>query len=256
MQDLTITLIQSALHWQNKAANFEKNERIFETLGKTDLVILPEMFTTGFTMQPEQLAEDFPGESVDWMATQARRLNAVITGSIAVRESGHYYNRLIWMRPSGEYETYDKRHLFRMAGEDKHYSAGQKRLIVEYKGWRICPLVCYDLRFPVWSRNRNDYDLLIYVANWPRVRRDPWRALLPARAIENLCYVVGVNRVGEDGNGFAHSGDSMVIGPKGNSLFHSADEEISPTITLSSEALIKFRERFPAHKDADDFVIQ
>ncbi|HBA33890.1 MAG TPA: nitrilase family protein, partial [Gammaproteobacteria bacterium] len=128
MQDLTITLIQSALHWQNKAANFEKNERIFETLGKTDLVILPEMFTTGFTMQPEQLAEDFPGESVDWMATQARRLNAVITGSIAVRESGHYYNRLIWMRPSGEYETYDKRHLFRMAGEDKHYSAGQKRL--------------------------------------------------------------------------------------------------------------------------------
>lgn len=256
MQNLNISLLQTSLHWQDKAANYKKFEALIQRTGDTDVIILPEMFTTGFTMEPEQLAEEFPGPSLDWMATQANRTGAVITGSIVTKANGHYYNRLVWMTPDGSYQTYDKRHLFRMANEDKHYSAGTDRLIVEYKGWRIFPLICYDLRFPVWSRNQDDYDLLIYIANWPSVRREPWKALLPARAIENLCYVAGVNRVGEDGNGFPHSGDSMVIDPKGTCLFHQADQEIVETLTLDAEALLKFRKRFPADRDADDFNIK
>lgn len=256
MQNLNISLLQTSLHWQDKAANYKKFEALIQRTGDTDVIILPEMFTTGFTMEPEQLAEEFPGPSLDWMATQANRTGAAITGSIVTKANDHYYNRLVWMTPDGNYQTYDKRHLFRMANEDKHYSAGKGRLVVEYKGWRICPLICYDLRFPVWSRNQNDYDLLIYIANWPSVRREPWKALLPARAIENICYVTGVNRVGEDGNGFPHSGDSMVIDPKGTCLFHQADQEIVKTLTLDAEALLKFRKRFPADRDADDFNIK
>ena len=256
MQNLKISLLQTSLHWQDKSANYKKFEALIQRTGDTDVIILPEMFTTGFTMEPEQLAESFPGPSIDWMATQAKLADAAITGSIVTKLGGNYYNRLVWMTPDGSYQTYDKRHLFRMANEDKHYSAGKDRLVVEYKGWRICPLICYDLRFPVWSRNQNDYDLLIYIANWPSVRREPWKTLLPARAIENLCYVAGVNRVGEDGNGFPHSGDSMVIDPKGTCLFYQADQEIVETLTLDAEALLKFRKRFPADRDADDFNIK
>lgn len=257
MQDLTVTLIQTALHWENKEKNLSMfTDKLNTITSATDVVLLPEMFTTGFSMQSAALAEDMNGPTVQWMKEQAARLNAVVCGSFIAKENNCYYNRLLWMQPDGTYHTYDKRHLFRMGDEQQHYSAGDKRLLVEWKGWRICPMVCYDLRFPVWVRNRNEYDVLLFVANWPERRAAHWKLLLQARAVENLSYCLGVNRVGEDGNGIYHSGDSSVFSARGEQLWQQSHEEEIKTITLSKQDLLDYRKVFPAQLDADEFELR
>lgn len=255
---LTVALIQTALYWENPTANLAMlEEKIAEINQKVDLIVLPEMFTTGFSMKPEVLAEPMNLTTFRWMRQMAAQSGAVVTGSYIVQEKGQYFNRLLWMPPNGEYDYYDKRHLFRMGKEHEHYTEGQRRIIKEINGWRICPLICYDLRFPVWARNQGlVYDVLLYVANWPAVRRDPWNTLLQARAIENLSYVLGVNRVGEDGHGVAHAGDSVVIDFRGDLLTDRDSAEKTVIYTLDKDALMSFRERFPAHMDADAFEIQ
>lgn len=260
MNTLAVTLVQTTLAWHDPAANRRKLETMLAPLvGKTDLVALPEMFTTGFTMQPESVAEIAEGPTVDWMRGQARKLGAVIAGSIATRDAGEYFNRLICMRPDGTHERYDKRHLFRMAHEHDHYTAGTRRVIVDIKGWRVRPLVCYDLRFPVWSRNRFDgdeaYDLVLYVANWPERRRYAWQTLIKARAIENLSYCVAVNCVGKDGNGVNYTGDSAAIDFLGQPMTEASEQEFVTTVALDRAALRAFREKFPAHLDADEFQL-
>lgn len=257
MTNLKITTIQSPLSWEKPEANrnyFE--EKINRVVQESDLIILPEMFTTGFSMDAERLAEPMDGESVSWLKRMAQKASKTICGSLIIEDGGNYYNRLIWMRPDGSFETYDKRHLFRMADEHHYYTGGKERLIIELKGWRICPMICYDLRFPVWSRNNNEYDLLIYVANWPEVRQNAWSSLLIARAIENLSYVVGVNRIGEDGKQISYSGDTAIIDFKGNKISTTkAFEEKVETTELSMNELHDFREKFPAFMDADRFTI-
>lgn len=257
MSNLRITLVQTALHWENIPANlsmFDKKLRDLENT--TDLVILPEMFSTGFSMRPEKLAEPPLGATAQWMAEKARELQAVITGSIIVRDQDRYFNRLIWMLPDGSFETYDKKHLFGLGEETSHYTAGNKKLITELKGWKICPMICYDLRFPTWCRNIENYDLYINIANWPEKRAQHWITLSRARAIENLCYVAALNRVGEDGNGFPHSGDSQIIDPAGNILYHKAGEEDVFTIALEREAITKARRMFPFLRDMDRFELK
>lgn len=256
-QNLKISLVQTNLHWENPTANLAMlEEKIFDINEPTDLIILPEMFTTGFSMKAEQFSEPMNLTATRWMKQMAAQTGAVITGSVIIKEGENYYNRLLWVTPEGEVDSYDKRHLFRMAKENDVYAEGTKRLVKTIKGWKICPLICYDLRFPVWSRNINlDYDLLIYVANWPQVRMYPWDSLLVARAIENQSYVVGVNRVGEDGNGFLHSGNSAVIDFTGKVLFREIDNEVIHHHTLDRSSLDEFRQRFPAYLDADSFVI-
>ena len=257
MQDLKITIVQTFLFWENKMKNLEMfSEKINEISEETDLIVLPEMFTTGFTMNNETLAEKPTGATFKWMKEMAIQKNCVITGSYIVREKEAYYNRLIWMRPDGTCKKYDKRHLFGFASEDQHFTSGKSRLIVTLKEWRICPLICYDLRFPVWSRNKNDYDVLIYIANWPKARREAWNVLLKARAHENQCYVIGVNRIGLDGKQTPFSGDSAVIDPKGQVISKTKPNTTSvETVTLSWNDLAQFREKFPVAKDADDFEI-
>ncbi|GAB4004754.1 amidohydrolase [Spirosoma migulaei] len=259
---MNITLLQTELYWHDPVANRAMlEERIFNLAEPTDLIVLPEMFTTGFTMEAQAVAEPMNLTTFRWMKQMAAQTGAVVTGSYVVQEKRGYFNRLIWMQPDGQFDTYDKRHLFRMAGEDKVYTAGTRRIIKEWKGWRICPLVCYDLRFPVWSRNRQadstdfEYDLLLYVANWPSVRRNPWNILLQARAIENLSYVAGVNRVGTDHTGHLYSGDSAVVDFKGDVLFRHSDTEIVHQQTLSLDELRAFRTKFPANLDADSFTV-
>ncbi|MBF8964274.1 amidohydrolase [Pontibacter sp. FD36] len=257
MQDLRVTIIQTSLHWQDAAANRAMfSEKLAAVAPATDLIVLPEMFTTGFSMDAAGLAEEAEGPTLQWMKEEAARYSAVITGSVIVREGEQYFNRLYWVHPDGTYQHYNKRHLFRMAKEHHTYTPGQEKLLVELKGWKICPLVCYDLRFPVWSRNvGSEYDLLLYVANWPKPRANAWSILLQARAVENLSYVVGVNRVGTDGNGHPYSGDSAVIHPKGYKLLETTEAEGIHTITLNKKELTDFREAFPAHLDADDFTL-
>ncbi|WP_461100889.1 amidohydrolase [Spirosoma koreense] len=257
-----ITLLQTNLYWHNPVANRAMlEEHIFTLPEPTDLIVLPEMFTTGFTMDARAVAEPMNLTTFRWMKQMAAQTGAVVTGSYVVQEGGRFFNRLVWMQPDGQFDTYDKRHLFRMAGEDAVYTPGPRRIVKEWKGWRICPLVCYDLRFPVWSRNHEtesqafDYDLLLYVANWPAARRNAWNVLLQARAVENLSYVIGVNRVGKDGNGHAYSGDSAVIDFKGEVLFRQTDAETIHQQSLSLEELRAFREKFPANLDADRFTI-
>jgi omega-amidase len=268
---LNITGIQTKLHWEDKKANLEMlEEKIFSISQPTEIVVLPEMFSTGFSMQPEKLAETMEDETVQWMKRIATGKKIILTGSVIIKEeknpawpAGRFYNRLIWMLPNGQFGYYDKRHLFAYADEDKHYSAGNKRLIASVKGWKINLFVCYDLRFPVWTRqspsrkeqNSFEYDVLIYVANWPEKRITAWKTLLQARAIENQCYVVGINRVGEDGNKIYYSGDSMVIDPLGEILYHKKDEEDIFTLNLDRSHLEKIREKFPFWKDADQFNI-
>lgn len=273
MNNLKISIIQSKLYWENRNENLKMfSEKIVAIKEQTDLIVLPEMFTTGFSMNPEKLFDTMEGETIQWMKRESAKKKCVITGSFICEVNGKYFNRLIWMRADGSYEWYDKRHLFRMAEEDKHYTAGEKKLIVELNGWKICPSICYDLRFPVWSRNRMgvmskekgegkdlsspDYDLLIYVANWPERRAHPWKALLLARAIENQCYVVGVNRVGEDGNAISYSGDSVVINAKGEIISKTkANEESIETIEINYNELVEFRKHFPVFLDADKFEL-
>lgn len=258
MQDLTVTIVQTALHWHDAAANRAMfSEKLANVAPATDLIVLPEMFTTGFSMRAAELAEEPEGETLRWMQTMATEHDAVITGSVIVKENDNYYNRLFWVRPDGTYEKYDKKHLFRMAKEHYTYTSGKEKLLVELNGWNICPLVCYDLRFPVWSRNKeNAYDLILYVANWPKVRSLAWSTLLQARAIENVAYCVGINRVGTDGNGHLYSGDSAIIHPKGYKLLETSEQEGIYTITLSKKELLEFREIFPAHLDADVFSLE
>ena len=313
MSTLTITLIQTEPKWEDKAANLRSlEEKILSIRENTELVVLPEMFSTGFSMRPEVLAESMDGPSLAWMRSVAARKRIILTGSLIIEEKGHYFNRLIWMLPNGEYGFYDKRHRFAYAGESEHYTAGHKRLVASVKGWKIMPLVCYDLRFPVWSRQTPaageseapaahslagahtapsapagqprpasapppapgpnapappenpaapnepplEYDVLLYVANWPERRSLAWKTLLQARAIENQSYVIGVNRIGNDGNNIYHSGDSMIVGPLGEILYHGMAREEIFTLTLRKETLTDVRQRFPFWRDADLFSIQ
>ncbi len=262
MSTLSITTIQSNLGWEEKTANLHMLEqKITGIEDKTEIVVLPEMFSTGFSMKPVLLAETMEGETMQWMERVSRENGIILTGSIIIEEEGNYFNRLIWMLPNGQYGQYDKRHLFAYGEEDKYYSPGNKRLIASAKGWKINLQVCYDLRFPVWARQQikeegPEYDVLIYVANWPERRSHAWKTLLCARAIENQCYVVGVNRVGNDGNNVYHSGNSLIIDPLGQVLYHMADDEDVFTITLQKEKLAEVREKFPFWKDADHFNIQ
>ncbi len=264
MENLSVSIVQSTLHWENPEANLNMFNKKFErnnTLG--DIIVLPEMFNTGFTMLPEKWAEETNGISATWIKEKAKSLNRIITGSISIKQNGKYFNRLHFARPDTTCEYYDKRHLFRMGKEVEHYSAGDSRIIVNVRGWKICPLICYDLRFPVWARNgwnkktnQSEYDVLFFVANWPEVRSYPWKQLLIARAIENQCYVVGVNRIGLDGNGIDHSGDSVVINPRGEIISTiRAHEDGIETIVLSANYLEDFRKQFPVGLDADDFSI-
>jgi predicted amidohydrolase len=261
MSTLTCTLIQTKLFWQDAVANRKMfEEKINSIRQKTEIIILPEMFSTGFSMQPEKFAETMDGETVAWMKKIAALKKIILTGSLMMKEDEQYFNRLIWMLPNGEYGCYDKRHLFAYGDEHNHYSAGNKRLIASAKGWKINLQVCYDLRFPVWARQRFsddsfEYDVLIYVANWPERRSLAWKTLLRARAIENQCYVIGVNRIGDDENNIYHAGDSMVIDPMGEILYQKKDEEDIFTIELNKQHLKDVRNKFPFWKDADRFTI-
>ena len=260
MHALSVTLIQTALFWEDKNRNLAMLEdKIMGIDEKTNLVILPEMFSTGFSMRPSVLAETMDGQTIEWMKKISNAKKIIVTGSIIIEDNGHYFNRLIWMLPNGNYGFYDKRHLFAYAGEDQHYTAGNKRLITSVNGWKINLQICYDLRFPVWARQQSnespEYDLIIYVANWPERRNHAWKTLLTARAIENQSYVIGVNRVGEDGNQINHSGDSMLIDPLGNILFSKQQEEVIHSFVLTKDSLNQTRNKFPFWKDADQFNI-
>jgi predicted amidohydrolase len=266
MSSLNLTLIQTNLYWEDKEANLLLLEDKINSIEEsTQVVILPEMFSTGFSMKAEELAENMDGKTIHWLEKIANDKKIIVTGSLIIEEKGKYYNRLIWMLPNGQYGQYDKRHLFAYADEDKHYTPGNQRLIASVNGWKINLMVCYDLRFPVWSRQapppqgegwgEAEYDVLIYVANWPERRSIAWKTLLVARAIENQCYVIGVNRVGKDGHDIYHSGDSMVVDPLGEILYHKADEEGVFTITLEKEHLEKVREKLPFWRDADRFFL-
>jgi len=264
MKDLRISLVQGDTRWHDPAGNRDYYGGLIAPLhGTTDLVLLPETFTSGFSNDAIAQAETMDGPTVAWLREQARALDAAIAGSVQVRDGDGVFNRLMFATPDGGLQHYDKRHLFRYAKEHERYAAGHERLTVEWKGWRICPLVCYDLRFPVFSRNRYDveraggmdYDLLLYVANWPSVRAYPWKTLLRARAIENLCFVAGLNRVGVDGNGHHYSGDSAVIDFLGRPLSECSDEEVVTTTTLQAAELRAHRERFPAMLDGDAFTL-
>lgn len=262
MQDLKINLLQDILHWEDAAANRAHFTGILQQLKQPDLVLLPEMFNTGFTVHPEKVAEEMDGPSIAWMRNMAVSNGFALAGSLIIHEEGRYFNRLIFMHPDGRADFYDKRHLFRMGGEDRHFGMGQKQLIVDYRGWKILPLICYDLRFPVWARNRFidgqfAYDFAFYLANWPAARSHPWKALLMARAIENQAYVAGLNRVGEDGEGIAYTGDSRVIDPKGD-IIASAD---APQVAileavLSYTSLQTFRQKFQVALDWDRFSLE
>jgi omega-amidase len=287
MSTLTVTTIQPDLQWEDKPANLRRLEEKIDGIGEhTELVVLPEMFSTGFSMRPESFAEQMDGPTIGWMRSVAARKKVILTGSLIIEEDGNYFNRLVWMLPTGQYGCYDKRHRFAYAGEDDHYTAGQKRLVASVKGWKVLLQICYDLRFPVWSRQQSaesapdappaaakaaetqpgspetpakpnlEYDLIIYVANWPERRSHAWKTLLQARAIENQSYVVGVNRVGDDGNKIAHTGDSMIIDPLGEVLYHAASKEEVFTMTLEKQHLETIRERFPFWRDADHFYIE
>jgi predicted amidohydrolase len=255
---LNIAYLQLDLVWEDAAANREKIEGLLAGASDgIDLVVLPEMFTTGFSMNPEPLYETMDGTTIRWMHQWARKLDAVVTGSLIVKENHHYMNRLIWMRPDGAHEQYDKRHLFRMGEEHDAYYPGHEYLVTSFRDWRFKPLICYDLRFPVWSRNRNDYDVLIYIANWPESRRKVWRHLLMARAIENLSYVIGVNRVGKDGRDLSYSGDSVIVDPRGEivSSIEPYEERIQ-VFQLDLQEILRLKDHFPAHLDADDFELK
>lgn len=254
---MKIALIQAPLVWENPKANrayFE--DKIKSVSDEIDLVILPEMFTTGFTMEPKNLWETMDGEIISLLKKLAAAKNLAITGSLIIKENDKLYNRLVFVFPSGAVEKYDKRHLFSLAGEEEVYTAGREKLIVEYLGWKICPLVCYDLRFPVFARNVEDYDLLIYAANWPTQRIPAWNTLLKARAVENMAYTVGVNRIGEDANEYEHIGHSQVVDFLGNYVIAPQESEAIFTAELDKKELEEAREKYGFLSDRDDFEIK
>ena len=255
MTVINVALVQTELHWEQAGLNRQLLGKQIQTAQPGDIVVLPEMFTTGFSMRSDALAETIQGDTLKWMALQARSLDAVICGSLIIVDQGKFYNRFIWMPADGQHQFYDKRHLFRMSGENDHYSAGTDQLIINYRGARICPLICYDLRFPVFSRNKDLYDLALYVANWPAARRQHWLTLLKARAIENQSYIVGVNRIGRDGNDVDYCGDSLVVDFQGNTLLDMDKTPGLQRISLSLEKLATYRTHFPAWKDGDSFTL-
>ncbi len=259
IQNLKITVFQAYLFWENIDKNLQNIElKLAEGLReKTDLIVLPEMFNSGFSMNVEKLAETMDGKTIQWIKKIAKKYNCVVSGSFIVIENGNYYNRMIWMQPNSKHQYYDKHHLFGLGQEDKNFTAGTQSLIVDLKGWKIRLAICYDLRFPVWLRNREDpsYDLLLVVASWPDQRSSHWRALIPARAIENLSYVIAVNRVGHDGNQIYHSGHSMCIDPLGNTIYYKPEDEDLYTFTINYLAVEKARRQFPFLRDADNFEI-
>lgn len=254
--DLTVTLLQAPLAWHDAAANRAAFEQRMNHAGRSDVMVLPEMFASGFTMTPAACAETMDGDTVHWMRSRARALGAVVCGSLVIEDGGRYYNRFVWSAPDGSLQHYDKRHRFALAGEDEHYAAGNQRVTIDHHGWRIVPMVCYDLRFPVWCRAAGDCDLMIFVANWPTPRRYAWTTLLRARAIENQCYVVGVNRTGRDANDIAYPGESAVLDPYGQPLVACGDAPITVSATLDAATLDDIRERLPFHRDADAFTLR
>jgi omega-amidase len=263
MKDLKITMIQSDLIWEKPEENISWFDNKIDKINDTpDIIILPEMFNNGFSINPAKCAETMYGYTIDWLQKKAKSRNCVITGSILIKEKENNFNRMVWMRPDGDFDTYDKRHLFRMSDEYKLMNYGNKRTLVEINGWKINLLVCYDLRFPVWSRNtykygKYEFDMIIYVANWPASRSHIWQTLLKARAIENQCYVAGVNRVGYDGFGTPYSGDSMIVDPIGIVLSQlNPNEEITHTEILSMQALVDFRKAFTVGLDWDEFELK
>ena len=251
---MKIALLQAPLIWENPIANrkyFE--EKIISITENVDLIVLPEMFTSGFTMNPKAIAETMQGETVSWLQALAKAKNIAITGSLVIQENGNFYNRLVFVFPSGEIKTFDKKHLFTLAGEDKIYTSGTEKIIIEYKGFKICPLICYDLRFPVFARNTEDYDVLIYVANWPKPRINSWDALLKARAIENMCYTIGVNRIGEDPNQHHYPGHSQAIDFLGNYIIEPQETEGVFIVNLDKNTLLESRQKFGFLNDRDAF---
>jgi omega-amidase len=253
---MKVALVQAPLHWENPIQNrnyFE--DKINSITEKIDLIVLPEMFTSGFTMNPKAVAETMQGETVLWLQVVSKAKNAAITGSLVIEENGNFYNRLVFVFPTGEIKTYDKKHLFTLAGEDKAYTSGTEKLVFEYQGFRICPLICYDLRFPVFARNTEDYDVLIYVANWPKPRINAWDALLKARTIENMCYIIGVNRMGEDPNQHHYPGHSQVIDYLGNFLVEPQYNEGVFITTLNKNTLEATRQKLGFLNDRDAFTI-
>jgi omega-amidase len=254
---MKLALIQSSLSWENPEKNRKKlGEKINAISESVDLIVLPEMFTSGFTMKPNDVAETMQGETIIWLKHLAKARNCAITGSLVISENDNFYNRLVFVFPSGEIQFYDKRHLFTLAGEDEVYTAGNKKLIVEYKGWKICPLICYDLRFPVFSRNVEEYDVLIYVANWPITRINAWDALLKARAIENMSYTIGVNRIGEDDNNFQYNGHSQVVNFSGDYIMEPIETKCVFIVELNKAELLLARKKFNFLSDQDSFVLK
>lgn len=256
-KDLKITIIQSELHWEDAEKNHTLFSEKIKNIGEpTDLIILPEMFPTGFSMNAQNLAEENDGPSLKWMQAEATKHKVAITGSVIIKESGNFYNRMFFVFPDGSYESYDKRHTFTLAKENEVYSEGQKRIIVNYQGWKICPLICYDLRFPVWARNDVEYDVLIYVANWPKIRMLAWDTLLRARAIENMAYCIGVNRTGLDGNQHEYVGHSAVYDVLGEKISQeSFEENFTQTLSLNKDHIETNRKRFHFLNDRDQFQI-
>lgn len=253
---MKISLIQTSLVWENQQANRDNFEKLINSIeGETDIIIMPEMFSTGFTMNPENVAEDMDGDTVQWMKEMAAAKNCAVTGSLVIRENGNYYNRLVFVQPDGKISTYDKRHLFSLAGESEAYSAGVNRLIIEYRGWKICPLICYDLRFPVFSRNTEDFDLLLYVANWPAPRILAWDTLLRARAIENMCFVAGVSRIGQDNNGHNYPGHSQVLDCLGVNVTDPLQAEGVYTTVLDKDKITETRKKLSFLNDRDSFTL-
>lgn len=255
MKNLCITIVQPDIIWEKAADNLRKYADLLSPVSGTDVILLPEMFTTGFSMHPEKLKETMSDMSVQWMKDTARNKNAAVTGSLIIEEQGEVFNRCVWAFPGGEIETYDKKHLFTMSGEHHHYSPGRNRRVITYKGWRFLPLICYDLRFPVWSRNTDPYDVLIYFANWPSPRHQVWKSLLVARAIENQAYCIGVNCTGTDGTGLNYSGDSAFIDAKGVATFTGKKEQVI-SFNLNYNELHTFRKKFPVLNDRDDFELK
>lgn len=254
---MKIALIQSSLFWENPISNRKHfEEKINALTDKFDLIVLPEMFSTGFTMNPEVVFETMEGKSIQWLQSLAKVKNSAITGSLVIKENDNFYNRLVFVFPSGEIQFYDKRHLFTLAGEDKVYTSGKQKLVIDYQGWKICPLVCYDLRFPVFARNVEDYDLLIYVANWPKSRIQAWDTLLKARSVENMCYTVGVNRVGFDNNNLEYNGHSQTVDFLGNYILEPQEKEGVFIVELNKEKLVEARNKLGFLNDRDSFELK
>ena len=254
---MKIALVQTSLFWENPAENRKYLEQQFNSISEyVDLIVLPEMFSSGFTMHPKAVAETMQGETISWLQHLAKAKNCAITGSLVVTENGKYYNRLVFVFPNSEIKTYDKRHLFTLAGEENVYTAGTKKLIIDYKGFRICPLICYDLRFPVFARNVENYDVLLYVANWPKPRINAWNSLLKARAIENMCYTIGVNRIGFDDNNHEYIGHSQAVDFLGNYVLEPQETEGIFIVALEKEKLLETRNKLAFLKDKDEFEIR